>query len=44
MLNQHAEINVYNVSSLKQQYADRYVAPLTHIILIRSQPGVAISP
>jgi hypothetical protein len=44
VLNQHAEINVYSASSLKQQYADRHVAPFAHIILIPSQPGVALSP
>jgi hypothetical protein len=31
---QHAELDFYSASSLKQQSAGRYVAPLGHIILI----------
>jgi predicted alpha/beta hydrolase len=31
---QHADMDLYCASSLKQQSADRYVAPLGHIILI----------
>jgi hypothetical protein len=38
VLDQHAELNFYSVSSLKQQFADRHVAPLGHIILIPCQP------
>ena len=38
VLDQHAELNFYSASSLKQQFADRHVAPLRHIILIPSQP------
>jgi hypothetical protein len=36
VLDQHAELDVYSAStsSLKQQFADRHVAPLSHIILI----------
>jgi hypothetical protein len=34
----------YSASSLKQQSADRHVAPLEHIILILSQPVFALSP
>jgi hypothetical protein len=38
VLDQHAELDFYSASSLKQQSADRYVAQLGHIILIPSQP------
>jgi hypothetical protein len=38
VLDQHAELDVHSASSLKQQSADRQVAPLGHIILIPSQP------
>jgi len=38
VLDEHAQLNLYNASSLKQQSADRHVAPLGHIILIPSQP------
>ena len=34
ILDQHAELDFYSASSLKQQSADRHVAPLEHIILI----------
>jgi hypothetical protein len=44
VLDQQAELDLYSASSLKQQSADRHVAPLGHIILIPSQPDVAISP
>ena len=37
VLDQHAQLDVYSVSSLKQQSAGRHVAPLGHIILISSQ-------
>jgi hypothetical protein len=43
-LDQHAELDFYSTSSLKQQSADRHVAPLGHIILIPSQPVFALSP
>jgi hypothetical protein len=36
-----AELDFYSVSLLKQQSADRHVAPLGHIILIPSQPVFA---
>ena len=36
VLDQHAELDFYSASSLKQQSADRHVAPLWHIILIPS--------
>ena len=42
-LDQHAELHFYGASSLKQQSADRHVAPLGHIILIPSQPVFALS-
>jgi hypothetical protein len=35
VLDQHAELDFYSVSSLKQQSEDRHVAPLGHIILIQ---------
>jgi hypothetical protein len=41
---QHAELDFYSASSLKQQSADRHVAPLGYIILIPSQPVFALSP
>jgi hypothetical protein len=44
VLDQHAELDFYSASSLKQQSADRHVAPLGHIILILSQPVFALSP
>ena len=44
VLDQHTELDFYSASSLKQQSADRYVAPLGHIILIPSQPVFALTP
>jgi hypothetical protein len=44
VLDQHAELNFYSVSLLKQQSAGRQVAPLGHIILIPSQRVFALSP
>ena len=44
VLDQHAELDFYSASSLKQQSADRHVAPLGHIILIQRQPVFAFSP
>ena len=38
VLDQHANLDFYSASSLKQQSAGRHVAPLGHIILILSQP------
>ena len=38
ILDQHAELDFYSASSLKQQFAGRHIAPLGHIILIPSQP------
>jgi hypothetical protein len=37
------ELDFYSASSLKEQYADRHVAPLWHIILIPSQSIFALS-
>ena len=37
-------LDFYSASSLKQQSADRHVAPLGHIILIPSQPVFALTP
>jgi hypothetical protein len=44
ILDQHAELDLYSASSLKQQFACRHVAPLGHIILIQSQPVFALTP
>ena len=44
VLDQHAWLDFYSASSLKQQTADRQVATLGHIILILSQPVFALSP
>ena len=44
VLDQHAELDFYSASSLKQQSASRYVAPFGHIILIPSQPVFGLSP
>jgi hypothetical protein len=44
VLDQHAELDFYSASSLKQQSAGSHVAPLGHIILIPSQPVFALSP
>jgi hypothetical protein len=44
VLDQHAELDFYSASSLKQQSAGRNVTPFGHIILIPSQPIFAISP
>jgi hypothetical protein len=38
VLDQHAELDFYSASSLKQQSAGRHVAPLGRIFLISSQP------
>jgi hypothetical protein len=42
VLDQHAELDAYSASSLKQQSTDRHVAPRRHIILIPSQPVFAL--
>ena len=44
VLDQHAYLDFYSASSLKQQSADKHVAPLRHIILIPSQSVFALSP
>ena len=44
VLDTNAELDFYSASSLKQQYTGRHVAPLGHIILIPSQPVLALSP
>jgi hypothetical protein len=44
VLDQHAELDFYSASWLKQWSSDRHVAPLGHIILIPSQPVFALSP
>ena len=43
VLDQQAELDFYSASSLKQQSADKHVAPLGHIILILSQPVFALN-
>ena len=43
-LDQHAELDIYSASSLKQQSTGRRVTPLGHINLIPSQPIFALSP
>jgi hypothetical protein len=43
VLDKHAELDLHSASSLKQQSADRHVAPLGHIILISSQPVCSYS-
>ena len=40
VLDQHAELDIYSASSLKQQSAGKHVAPLGHIILIQRQPVI----
>jgi hypothetical protein len=42
ILDQHAELDLYSASSLKQQSAGRNVTPFGHIILIPSQPIFAL--
>jgi hypothetical protein len=44
VLVQHAELDFNSASSLKQQSADSHVVPLGNIILIPSQPFLALSP
>ena len=44
VLDQHAELDIYSASSLKQQFANRHVAPLGHFIPIPSQSVFAFSP
>jgi hypothetical protein len=43
-LDQHAKLDFYSASSLKQQSTGRHVTPFGHIILIPSQPVFALSP
>jgi hypothetical protein len=44
VLDQHAELDLYSASSLKQQSVDRHVTSLRHILLIPSQPFFALTP
>jgi len=44
VLDQHAYLDLYSASSLKQQSVGRHVAPLEHIILIPSQPVFSLFP
>ena len=41
---QHAKLDLYSASTLKQQSAARHVAPVWHIILIPNQPVFVLSP
>ena len=43
VLDQHALLDFYSASSLKQQSMDRHVTPLWHIILIPNQPVFVLS-
>jgi hypothetical protein len=43
VLDHHAELDFYSVSSLKQQFADGHVTPHGHIILILSRPVFALT-
>ena len=43
LLDQHAYLDFYCASSLKQQSADRHVAPLGHIFLILTQAVFALT-
>ena len=44
VLDQHAELDFYSASSLKQQSTGRHIAPLGHIILNPSRPVFALPP
>ena len=44
VLDQYAQLDFYSASWLKQQYTDKHVCPLWHIILIQSQPVFALTP
>ena len=44
VLDLHPLLDFYSACSLKQQSADRHVAPLGHIILIPNHPVFALSP
>jgi hypothetical protein len=44
ILDQHADLDLYSASSLKQQSAVRKVAPLRHIILMQSHLVLAVTP
>jgi hypothetical protein len=44
VLDQHAQLDFYSASSLKQHSVGRHIAPLGHINLIQSQPVFALTP
>jgi len=44
VLDQHAQMNFYSASSLRQQSDGKLVASLRHIILIQSKQVFALSP
>ena len=41
---QHASLEFYSASTLKQQSAGRHVAPIGHIIMILSQAILVLTP
>ena len=41
---QHAELDLYSASALKQESAGKHMAPLGHIILIPSQAVLDLTP
>jgi hypothetical protein len=43
LLDMHAYIDCYRTSSLKQQFGNKHVAPLEHIIQIPSQSVFVLS-
>jgi hypothetical protein len=44
VLDQHAYLQCYSASSLKQQFADKDFTPLGHIIMIARWPVFAFTP
>ena len=44
VLDQHADLDFYSASSLKQQSAGKRFAPLGHIILIPRKPVFVLTP
>ena len=42
LLDLYTELDVYSTSSLKQQFAGSHVAPLEHIIIIRSKHSLLL--
>ena len=44
VLDQHAELDFYNATALKQQSMCRHIVPLGHIFPIPSQPVFVLTP